>query len=232
MLKPVEKQRVVEEIVDSCAALSEWPVPTGFEAPGARAVETVGVNRIAGEARRSEPLAWSGSARATARVQNSWRPAGSSWSSTCCCSPAAPSDPIPEFPAVRQRARAARAARARTDALNKLRALADRADQVTGSLDLFDLDFDFYVAVAQLSGNQVMLLLINTVRDGVRNYMPLLANLAAPQDIVRKHHRELIAALERGDSAAAGRIADEYLRMGAELAARVGNRPEAQAPPE
>ena len=30
-------------------------------------------------------------------------------------------------------------------------------------------------------GNQVMLLLINTVRDGVRGFMPLLANLAAPR---------------------------------------------------
>ena len=52
-----------------------------------------------------------------------------------------------------------------------------------------------------MCGNQVMLLLINTVRDGVRGFMPLLANLAGPQDHVRKHHRELIAAIERGDVA-------------------------------
>jgi len=85
--------------------------------------------------------------------------------------------------------------------------------------------------IAQLSGNQVMLLLINTVRDGVRNFMPLLANLAAPQDEVRKHHRELILALEQGDPATAGRVADEYLRLGAELAARVGGKPELQPQP-
>src|SRR5512138_362917 len=97
--------------------------------------------------------------------------------------------------------------------------------------ELFDLDFDFYVAVAQLSGNQVMLLLINTVRDGVRGFMPLLANLAAPGDAVRKHHRELISAIEKGDVANAGRIADEYLKMGAELAARMGGRPELQPQP-
>jgi len=76
-----------------------------------------------------------------------------------------------------------------------------------------------------------MLLLINTVRDGVRGFMPLLANLAAPGDVVRKHHRELIAALEKGDANGAGRIADEYLRMGAELAARVGGKPELQPLP-
>ncbi|HEY4241009.1 MAG TPA: FadR/GntR family transcriptional regulator [Kofleriaceae bacterium] len=115
--------------------------------------------------------------------------------------------------------------------LAKLRALADRADHVTAAIELFDLDFDFYVAVAQLSGNQVMLLLINTVRDGVRGFLPLLANLAAPGDAVRKHHRELIAAIEKGDANNAGRIADEYLRLGAELAARVGNKPELQPQP-
>jgi DNA-binding FadR family transcriptional regulator len=114
------------------------------------------------------------------------------------------------------------------DAFGRLRALADRADQVTGALELFELDFDFYVAIAQLSGNQVMLLLINTVRDGVRSFMPFLANLAAPGDSVRKHHRDLIAAIEKGDAAAAGKIADDYLRLGAELAGRVGGKPEMQ----
>jgi GntR family transcriptional repressor for pyruvate dehydrogenase complex len=113
------------------------------------------------------------------------------------------------------------------DGLAKLRTIADRADQVSGALELFDLDFDFYVALAQMSGNQVMLLLINTVRDGVRGFMPLLANLAAPGESVRKHHRDLIAAIERGDAAGAGRVADEYLRMGAELAGRMsGGKPE------
>jgi GntR family transcriptional repressor for pyruvate dehydrogenase complex len=117
------------------------------------------------------------------------------------------------------------------DGLAKLRALADRADQVTAALELFELDFDFYVAVAQMSGNQVMLLLINTVRDGVRGFMPLLANLAAPGDAVRKHHRDLIAALEHGDAVGAGKIADEYLKLGAELAGRVGAKPELQPLP-
>ena len=125
---------------------------------------------------------------------------------------------------------AARASNDR-DGIAKLKALADRADTVSGALELFDLDFDFYVAIAQLCGNQVMLLLINTVRDGVRGFMPLLANLAGPGDVVRKHHRELIAALEKGDIATAGRVADEYLRMGAELAGRMGGKPELQPQP-
>jgi DNA-binding FadR family transcriptional regulator len=117
------------------------------------------------------------------------------------------------------------------DGLARLRGLADKADTTNGAAELFNLDFDFYVALASLSKNQVMLLLINTVRDGVRSFMPLLANLAGPTDTVRKHHRELIAAIEKGDVANAGRIADEYLRMGAELAARMGARPELQPQP-
>ncbi|MBV8762327.1 MAG: FadR family transcriptional regulator [Deltaproteobacteria bacterium] len=123
------------------------------------------------------------------------------------------------------------AARAPKDGLSRLRAIADKADHTHGAAELFDLDFEFYVALAAACGNQVMLLLINTVRDGVRNFMPLLANLAGPQDQVRKHHRELIAAIEKGDVASAGKIADEYLRMGAELAARMGGRPELQPQP-
>ena len=77
-----------------------------------------------------------------------------------------------------------------------------------------------------VSGNQVMVLLINTVRDGVRTFMPLLSNLAAASDTVRKHQRELIAAVEAKDPDKAARIADEHLRGGAELAARLGGRPE------
>jgi len=65
----------------------------------------------------------------------------------------------------------------------------------------------------------------------VRGFMPLLANLAAPGDSVRKHHRELIAALEKGDVASAGRVADEYLRLGAELAGRLGGKPELMPQP-
>jgi DNA-binding FadR family transcriptional regulator len=126
---------------------------------------------------------------------------------------------------------ASRAPKGTSEGLIKLRELAERADKVAGALELFEVDFDFYVAVAQLSGNQVMLLLINTVRDGVRSFMPLLANLAAPGEIVRKHHRDLITAIEKGDISAAGRVADEYLRMGAELAGRMGGKPELQPQP-
>jgi DNA-binding FadR family transcriptional regulator len=113
----------------------------------------------------------------------------------------------------------------------RLRALADQADATRDAGELFALDFEFYIALAAMCGNQVMLLLLNTVRDTVRGFTPLVANLAEPQGSVRKHHRDLIAALECGDIVAAGTIADDYLRMGAELAARIVGAPEIQPKP-
>jgi GntR family transcriptional regulator, transcriptional repressor for pyruvate dehydrogenase complex len=242
MLKPVEKQRVAEEIAEQLRSLIlNGQYPPGSKLPPERELsKRLRVNR-ASLREALKKLEHLGLVRIRqgdgTRVQNFMETGGIELVQHLL--PLAGGKPelirdLLEFRRIfgRELARLAAARIGKDkDALGKLRALADRADQVTGSLELFDLDFDFYVAVAQLSGNQVMLLLINTVRDGVRNYMPLLANLAAPQEIVRKHHRDLIAALERNDVAAAGRIADEYLRMGAELAARVGNRPELQPQP-
>jgi GntR family transcriptional repressor for pyruvate dehydrogenase complex len=242
MLKPVEKQRVAEEIAEQLRSLIlNGQYPPGSKLPPERELsKRLRVNR-ASLREALKKLEHLGLVRIRqgdgTRVQNFMETGGIELVQHLL--PLAGGKPelirdLLEFRRIfgRELARLAAARIGKDkDALTKLRTLADRADQVTGSLELFDLDFDFYVAVAQLSGNQVMLLLINTVRDGVRNYMPLLANLAAPQEIVRKHHRDLIAALERNDVAAAGRIADDYLRMGAELAARVGNRPELQPQP-
>jgi GntR family transcriptional repressor for pyruvate dehydrogenase complex len=242
MLKPVEKQRVAEEIAEQLRSLIlNGQYPPGSKLPPERELsKRLRVNR-ASLREALKKLEHLGLVRIRqgdgTRVQNFMETGGIELVQHLL--PLAGGKPelirdLLEFRRIfgRELARLAAARIGKDkDALSKLRTLADRADQVTGSLELFDLDFDFYVAVAQLSGNQVMLLLINTVRDGVRNYMPLLANLAAPQEIVRKHHRDLIAALERNDVAAAGRIADDYLRMGAELAARVGNRPELQPQP-
>ncbi len=114
------------------------------------------------------------------------------------------------------------AARVKDHDTAKLREVADRADHTTIAPELFDIDFAFYIELAHISGNQVMMLLLNTVRDGVRNFLPLIANLAGPQHgAIRHHQRALIAAVESGDIVAAGKISDDYLRMGEELAARM-----------
>jgi len=242
MLKPVEKQRVAEEIAEQLRSLIlNGQYPPGSKLPPERELsKRLRVNR-ASLREALKKLEHLGLVRIRqgdgTRVQNFMETGGIELVQHLL--PLAGGKPelirdLLEFRRIfgRELARLA-AARATRDknGLGKLRALADRADQATGALELFDLDFDFYVALASMSGNQVMLLLINTVRDGVRNFTPLLANLAAPTDTVRKHHRELIAAIERGDVVAAGKTADDYLRMGAEMAARVGGRPELQPQP-
>ena len=243
MLKPVEKQRVAEEIAEQlCALILGGQYPPGSKLPPERELsKRLRVNR-ASLREALKKLEHLGLVRIRqgdgTRVQNFMETGGIELVQHLL--PLAGGKPelirdLLEFRRIfgREIARlaAARSPKSAAGRLTKLHDLADRADNVAGALELFEVDFDFYVAVAQLSGNQVMLLLINTVRDGVRTFMPLLANLAAPGEIVRKHHRELIAAIEGGDVVNAGRVADEYLRMGAELAGRMGGKPELQPQP-
>lgn len=243
MLKPVEKQRVAEEIAEQLRGLIlGGQYPPGSKLPPERELsKRLRVNR-ASLREALKKLEHLGLVRIRqgdgTRVQNFMETGGIELVQHLL--PLAGGKPelirdLLEFRRIfgRELARlaAARSTIHGPEGLSKLRELADRADQVTGALELFEIDFEFYVAVAQLSGNQVMLLLINTVRDGVRTFMPLLANLAAPGEAVRKHHRDLIAALAAGEVAAAGKLADDYLRMGAELAGRMGGKPELQPQP-
>ncbi|MFN0251684.1 MAG: FadR/GntR family transcriptional regulator [Kofleriaceae bacterium] len=242
MLKPVEKQRVAEEIAEQLRALIlNGQYPPGSKLPPERELsKRLRVNR-ASLREALKKLEHLGLVRIRqgdgTRVQNFMETGGIELVQHLL--PLAGGKPelirdLLEFRRIfgRELARlaAARGGRDR-DALVKLKGLADKADITTNAAELFDLDFEFYVALAQLCGNQVMLLLINTVRDGVRNFTPLLANLAGPGDTVRTHHRELIAALEKGDVNAAGRVADDYLKWGAELAGRMGGKPELQPLP-
>jgi DNA-binding FadR family transcriptional regulator len=242
MLKPVEKQRVAEEVAEQLRGLIlGGQYPPGSKLPPERELsKRLRVNR-ASLREALKKLEHLGLVRIRqgdgTRVQNFMETGGIELVQHLL--PLAGGKPelirdLLEFRRIfgRELARLAAARSKDGDGIAKLRVLADRADTVSGALELFDLDFDFYVAVAQMSGNQVMLLLINTVRDGVRGFMPLLANLAAPGDTVRKHHRDLIAAIEKGDLNGAGKIADDYLRMGAELAGRMsGGKPELQPLP-
>jgi len=242
MLKPVEKQRVAEEIAEQLRSLIlNGQYPPGSKLPPERELsKRLRVNR-ASLREALKKLEHLGLVRIRqgdgTRVQNFMETGGIELVQHLL--PLAGGKPelvrdLLEFRRIfgREVARLC-AARATGDreGIAKLKALADRADQVTNPIELFELDFDFYVALSQLCGNQVMLLLINTVRDGVRSFMPLLANLAGTGDTVRKHHRDLIVAIEKGDVAGAGRIADEYLRMGAELAGRFAGTPELQPQP-
>ena len=235
MLKPVEKQRVAEEITEQLRGLIlDGKYPPGSKLPPERELsKRLGVNR-ASLREALKKLEHLGLVRIRqgdgTRVQNFMETGGIELVQHLL--PLAGGNPelirdLLEFRRLFGREIAQLVAlRAPKEGLARLEALADRADAATTAQELFELDFDFYVVMASLSGNQVMLLLINTVREGVRSFMPFLANLAAPQDAVRLHHRELLAAFAARDDAAAGRIADDYLRLGAELAARAAGKPE------
>ncbi len=236
MLKPVEKQRVAEEIVEQLRTL----ILTGQYAPGSKLPperelsKRLGVNRASlrealkklehlglvrirqGDGTRVQDFMETGGIEL---VQHLLPLAGNG-------KPELIRDML-EFRRIfgREVARYA-AVRATPESIARLEALADKADKTSSMADLFELDFEFYVAMTQAAGNAVMGLLINTVRDGVRSYMPVLSNLAPSAEIVRKVHRDLIAAIKAKDHDKAMRIADEYLRSGAELAARLGGRPE------
>jgi DNA-binding FadR family transcriptional regulator len=242
MLKPVEKQRVAEEIAEQLRSLIlNGQYPPGSKLPPERELsKRLRVNR-ASLREALKKLEHLGLVRIRqgdgTRVQNFMETGGIELVQHLLPLGGGKPELIRDLLEFRRimgreiaRLAAARASKDR-EGVAKLRALADKADTLSGAAELFDLDFDFYVAVAAMCGNQVMLLLINTVRDGVKGFMPLLANLAGPQDQVRKHHRDLIAAIERGDVATAGKIADDYLRMGAELAGIMGARPELQPQP-
>ena len=242
MLKPVEKQRVAEEIAEQLRGLIlNGQYPPGSKLPPERELsKRLRVNR-ASLREALKKLEHLGLVRIRqgdgTRVQNFMETGGIELVQHLLPLGGGKPELIRDLLEFRRlfgreiaRLAAARSSQDK-DGIARLRAIADKADSTQGAAELFDLDFEFYVVLASLSGNQVMLLLINTVRDGVRGFLPLLANLAAPGDAVRKHHRELIAAIEASDVAAAARAADEYLRMGAEMAARMGGRPELQPQP-
>src|SRR5215831_7913914 len=220
MLKPVEKQRVAEEIAEQLRSLIlNGQYPPGSKLPPERELsKRLRVNR-ASLREALKKLEHLGLVRIRqgdgTRVQNFMETGGIELVQHLL--PLGGGKPelirdLLEFRRIfgRELARLA-AARSSKDkvGLGRLNTIADKADHANGAAELFDLDFDFYVALAATSGNQVMLLLLNTVRDGVRNFMPMLSGLAGPGDMVRKHHRELIAAIERGDVQAAGKTADD-----------------------
>ncbi len=113
----------------------------------------------------------------------------------------------------------ARLAATRADAADRKRlaAIADEAaDPARTAEDVLRLDFEFYVALSQASHNQVFALLINSTRQAVLSYAPFFVHFTVSPDVVRKHHRALLDALAARDADLAARIADDYMGRGAE----------------
>jgi GntR family transcriptional repressor for pyruvate dehydrogenase complex len=107
------------------------------------------------------------------------------------------------------------AERATPDGIAALRAVVERNE--AADLDAAALlrgDFDFYVELAACAKNRVLLLLLNTIRGAVETYAPFFAGFNAPAEEVRRHEREVLAAIENHDPALAVRLTDTYLSRG------------------
>jgi GntR family transcriptional repressor for pyruvate dehydrogenase complex len=104
------------------------------------------------------------------------------------------------------------AGRATPEGIERLREVVTRNE--ASDLDAAGLlrgDFDFYVELAVLAKNRVLLLLLNSIRGAVETYAPFFAGFNAPAEDIRRHERELLAAIERHDAKAAEQIAVAYM---------------------
>lgn len=105
------------------------------------------------------------------------------------------------------------AVRATDEDLAKLTEVAARASEVEDRTELFQIDFQFYIAMTGATHNLVLGLLVNTVRDAVLAHAALLAPMVTVPDEVRAHHKGLLAALGDKDSSRAAEIANAYLAL-------------------
>ncbi|HTM23056.1 MAG TPA: FadR/GntR family transcriptional regulator [Kofleriaceae bacterium] len=225
MLKPVEKQRVAEEIVEQLRSLiltGQYKV--GSKLPPERELaKKLGVNR-ASLREALKKLEHMGLVRIRqgdgTRVQNFMETAGIELVRHLVplggnITPAITRDVL-EFRRIIGR-EVARLAAQRVDAsdLAQLEEIAARAAATElNPGQRFQLDFDFYMILTAATKNRVLVLLINSVRDAVREHMALLSHLTMSSLALTQHHTELIGALRRHDADAAARAADDYLGQG------------------
>ena len=238
MLKPIEKQRVAEEIAGQLRDL----ILKGAYAPGDKLppernlAKELGVNRSSlREALKT--LEHLGLVKIRqgdgTRVQDFMRTGGIDLVSHLVPLAQAGSGEILtdvlEFRRIYGR-EVARLAAARCDPqdLEKLKLVADAADDAATPEEILRLDFEFYVALTHAAKNRVFGLLINTTRQAVFNYASFFVHFNVSTDVVRRHHRALIKALAKHDAETAAKMADTYLARGAEhlLHVAIGKEPD------
>jgi len=232
MLKPVERQRVADEIVEQLRSL----ILTGQYRPGAKLpperelARTLGVNR-ASLREALKKLEHMGLVRIRqgdgTRVENFMETAGLELVTHLV--PLARSA-YPEIIrdaldfrrlVAREVARLA-AGRVEPDDLERLEVIAHRAAAPgLGPAEVFAHDFDFYIALTAVARNRVIGLLVNTVREAIKSYTGILMHVIVDPAFVRAHHERLLAALERRDVEAAVAAVDDYMVRGSEHVLRL-----------
>jgi GntR family transcriptional repressor for pyruvate dehydrogenase complex len=227
MLKPVERQRVADEIVEQLRSL----ILTGQYRAGAKLpperelAKTLGVNR-ASLREALKKLEHMGLVRIRqgdgTRVENFMETAGLELVTHLVplargAHPDIIRDAL-EFRTVvaREVARLA-AARIEPGDLDRLAAIARRAAAPNlTQAEVFAQDFELYMALTAVARNRIVGLLVNTVREAIKSYTGILMYVIVSPEFVREHHQRLLAALERGDAEAAVAAVDEYMTRGTE----------------
>jgi DNA-binding GntR family transcriptional regulator len=114
-----------------------------------------------------------------------------------------------------------RAGRLAPAALADLESQAGQLEQITAAGDLeqaADLNRRFHLGIAELAGNPIAVQILDRLWNQVT--VSARASLAPSErpDAVAAEHRELLAAIGRGDRAQAGRIAANHARATASAA--------------
>ncbi|MSP63880.1 MAG: FadR family transcriptional regulator [Myxococcales bacterium] len=227
MLRPVGKQRVAEEIVGQLRGLilKGSYVPGQKLPPERRLAEELGVNRASlREAIKS--LEQMGLVKTRqgdgTRVLDFMQTAGVELVSHLI-----PGDGTPNVDVIadvlefrrlfgREAARLA-AERGSDEDLRRIEAVVERAaNPAIDAEEILKLDFEFYVALTQAGKNRVLQLLINTIRAAVVNYSAFFVSFNPPPQVVRKHQKDLLRALQARDGEKAAQVAEAFLRRGAE----------------
>ena len=112
-------------------------------------------------------------------------------------------------------------------ALADLEGKATHLEQVTAAGDLeraVDLNRQFHLRIAELSGNPIALEMLDRLWSQLMVSARVSLERTGRPDAVAAEHRELLAAISRGDGAQAGRIAAGHARATAEMAHDTTNK--------
>jgi GntR family transcriptional repressor for pyruvate dehydrogenase complex len=225
VLQRVEKQRIAEEIVDQLRGL----ILQGTYAPGdklppeRKLAEELGVNRasLREAIKKLEHMGLVKTRQGDGTRVLDWMETAGLELVRHLVERGSPDilRDVLEFRSIygREVARLA-AQRASDEDLVRIELLADRAAMDLEPEDLLRQDVDFYVALAEISRNQVFKLLINTIRHAVAAYGGFFSQFQIAPAEVRRHQRAVIKAMRDHDPDGAARAAETYLLRGLEHA--------------
>lgn len=124
-----------------------------------------------------------------------------------------------EVPAAGQAAR-----RAKPADLAELRQILQEVDQVASPDGAIRLDGQFHCAISRASGNSLFVRLVSDLRELLQEQSHALSMLPGRSERADREHRQILAAIERGDPAAAEKAMLAHLDAVERAVGRLANR--------